>query len=236
MDCFHTVSSNGTGTPPFFSTKLQNKALNEKEVAADTMPSPMNQLSTHERELVTFEIHGVNQVTTGSMEFRQEKLRSLSTELSVIVRGKSAFNMAQSQNPQYTINPDFRLLFLRSTDWNVKESAQLMLQFFRAKLELFGQSLLTRPITFNDLSAEVQKSVRLGFIQVLPFRDTAGRAIVVFFPSLLENSGISTEDMVRIRNQHSIIDDYDTKAASDTFLPCIGASGVVYNHERFRRY
>mmetsp|Transcript_23453 Transcript_23453/g.57663 ORF Transcript_23453/g.57663 Transcript_23453/m.57663 type:complete len:311 (-) Transcript_23453:490-1422(-) len=196
MDCFHPVSNAGSSTPPFFSTKLQNAALNEKEVAADA-PSAMNQLSTRERELVMFEIHGVNQVTTGSTEFQQEKLRSLTTELAATVRGKSAFTSAQTQNPQYTIDPDFRLLFLRSTDWNVKESAQLMLQFFRAKFELFGQSLLTSRVTFNDLSPEVQKGVRLGFIQVLPFRDTAGRAIVVFIPSLLENSGTTTEDMLR---------------------------------------
>lgn len=199
MDCFHAVSNSGPSTPPFFSTKLRNEAFNEKEAVAATgsEPSAMNQLSTRERELVMFEIHGVNQVTTGSMEFQEDKLRSLSAELSGIERGKSAFATAQSQNPQYTIDPDFRLLFLRSTDWNVTESAQLILQFFRAKLELFGQSFMTKRITFNDLSLEVQNAVKLGFIQVLPFRDTAGRAIVVFFPSLLENSGTSTGDMVR---------------------------------------
>lgn len=205
MDCFRPGSS-GPSTPPFFSTKLQHAALNsDKEGLAESSTSPMNELSHQEREQVMFEIHGVNEVTIGSREFQEEKLRSLSIELASIELGKSAFNMAQAQKPHYTTDQHFRLLFLRSTDWNVKESAQLMCQFFRAKLELFGPQLLTRRITFSDLSPSVKKSVELGFIQVLPFRDTAGRAIVVFFPSMLENSGTSTEDMVRLTVEHSMI-------------------------------
>lgn len=226
MDCLPTASNNGPSTPPFFSSKLQFEALREKEVsgaAAGTAPSPMNQLSTTEREMVMFEIHGVNQVTARSMEFQQEKLRSLSSAISDVVRGKSAFTKAQLQNPKYTADPDFRLLFLRATDWNVEESTRVLLQFFRAKLELFGPTLLTRRIAFNDLSTEVKKSVELGFIQVLPFRDTAGRAIVTLFPSLLENSGTSTEDMVRIffnkrKLRHGDPYRYDEEETSDTIF------------------
>jgi hypothetical protein len=198
MDCCRADSDGASASPPFFSTQesLYRYTDFSEDEAAVTLSAAMNRLSNQEREKVLYEIHGVNEIRIESSKLQQEKLQELSEELSKIVIGTRAYKMALSHNPKYVNDVDFRLKFLRYTEWNAREAAIILLQFFHAKWELFGEYLLTKSITQAVLSPGVRKCLELGFLQVLPFRDAAGRAIVVFFPSLLEDTGTFTEDMV----------------------------------------
>lgn len=197
MECWHTDNDEAsTSSPPFFSTQPLHGGLTG-DAAAITLSAAMNGLSIQEREKVMYEIHGVNEIRTESSKAQQGKLQKLSAELSSIVRGERAYKMALSQNPDHVNDIDLRLQFLRYAEWDTREAALILVQFFKAKLELFGEALLTKSIAQTDLSVGVKRCLELGFVQVLPFRDTAGRAIIVFFPSLLEDSGVATGDMVR---------------------------------------
>eukprot|EP00980_Cylindrotheca_fusiformis_P014026 scaffold3670_cov124-Cylindrotheca_fusiformis.AAC.2 len=175
-----------TTSPPFFPTELlQHAPLGEDEASA-TLSAAMSSMSMKEREKVLYDIHGVNEIQTETFETQQEKLRQLETELLKLEKGTRAYKLALLQNPGQVRDPEFRLQFLRSAEWDAKEAALKLVQFYQAKLELFGEHLLGKTITHADLSPEV-----------LPFRDTAGRSILIHFPSLLQDSGATTDDMIR---------------------------------------
>lgn len=75
------------------------------------------------------------------------------------------------------------LKFLRSESFHVTKAADRMVRFFDLKLFLFGPALLCKEITMDDLSKDDRNTLKAGFIQVLPVRDRAGRAIIVLVPT-----------------------------------------------------
>ena len=89
----------------------------------------------------------------------------------------SAFRQAQMYNPNYVNDRSFRLMFLRADEFNCKKSAQRIVDHFECKLEFFGAELLTKDISYGDLSIEEQNIVKSGNFQFLPETDHAGRRI-----------------------------------------------------------
>jgi hypothetical protein len=227
MDCSRADSDGASASPPFFSTQESLHTDFSEDEASVTWSAAMNRLSNQEREKVLYEIHGVNEIRIESSKLQQEKLQELSEELSKIVIGTCAYKMALSHNPKYVNDVDFRLKFLRYTEWHAREAATILLHYFQAKRELFGEELLTKSITQAVLSPGVRKCLELGFLQVLPFRDAAGRAIVFLFPSLLEDAGTFTEDMVWY--MHRMFEMYCIREANTHAFFCIaGSSRMVY--------
>ena len=145
----------------------------------------LNQLSLDEREKVYHELHGVDDIIRETPEFVQSCLNQLDVELDRIKRTHrkaSAFLVAEEMSMSYVSDQGLRLKFLRSEKFDVKKAAERMIRFFDCKLFFFGQEKLCKDITLQDLSKEDMKSLKAGYMQILPIRDQAGRNVFLFAP------------------------------------------------------
>jgi hypothetical protein len=61
-----------------------------------------------------------------------------------------------------------------------------MFQHFDLKLELFGETKVSRNITLADMDEENMECMENGHVQWLPLRDQAGRAITVISPRFMK--------------------------------------------------
>ncbi|CAJ1947381.1 unnamed protein product [Cylindrotheca closterium] len=91
-----------------------------------------------------------------------------------------AYLKAQSLNPAYVGNREFRLMFLRTDRFDVPNAALRMVRHFQIKLDLFGKNRLGRDITQDDMTKEDMEALRDPIVRLLPTRDRAGRAIIHF--------------------------------------------------------
>jgi hypothetical protein len=73
---------------------------------------------------------------------------------------------------------------LRADDYDPYKAALRLVRHFESKLNLFGEELLCKDITQDDLDEETLKCLYSGWIQDLPVRDMAGRVVNVAFKKL----------------------------------------------------
>eukprot|EP00934_Nitzschia_sp_Nitz4_P002157 Nitzschia sp. Nitz4//scaffold72_size95085//18070//19503//NITZ4_004747-RA/size95085-processed-gene-0.7-mRNA-1//1//CDS//3329557336//2157//frame0 len=139
----------------------------------------MAALSTVDRENIYYDIHGVAAPLEESAEKVRNCLQELDLELAGSKMNKVAYKLAMDQDPAYVQSSEFRLRFLRSCRFDVKQSAKRFILHFKLKYELFGKELLTKDITQEDLNQEDLDALynTLGFS--LPDRDPAGRLVIV---------------------------------------------------------
>lgn len=79
--------------------------------------------------------------------------------------------------PSYVRNVSFQLMFLRAEKYNAKLACCRMVHFFKEKRILFGSHTLGRDITLNDMDERDMELLQSGYMQILPQRDRAGRAV-----------------------------------------------------------
>ena len=143
----------------------------------------LNRLSMRERDHVLQDIHGVADIVDEEAEFVNNCLLQLEMELERLPRqNKNAYLQAYAKDAAYVSNRDFRLMFLRADAFNVRNTALRMVDFFEAKLELFGADKLAKTIAMDDLSKDDLRCLEAGYTQLLPERDRAGRAVIVVMP------------------------------------------------------
>jgi hypothetical protein len=103
------------------------------------------------------------------------------------------FVEAQKMNPNYVNSKEFRLMFLRmylETDHNtniitydVDKAANKLLLHFQTKKIIFGNGdVLGRDVRLSDLDINDRIAMDSGALQIMPDRDTAGRAILLYAP------------------------------------------------------
>eukprot|EP00980_Cylindrotheca_fusiformis_P016367 scaffold4880_cov106-Cylindrotheca_fusiformis.AAC.1 len=156
--------------------------FNETEVKE--LASKVSAITLDEREAALFDMHGV----APTPEEDPERLSTALTEMNEMLTSMicweqaSAFKLADSQAPEYTRSHKLLLMFLRSENFNIKEAATRMIAFFQHKLSLFGpEKLCKETIGQNDLDAEDLEHLAAGRLQLLPRRDHAGRAQLIYF-------------------------------------------------------
>jgi hypothetical protein len=137
----------------------------------------VHNLSLQERNRVYEEIHGVAEPLQEDPEFVAQRLSEFEWHLSTI-RNKPAYDFAMQQSPEYVNDRNFRLRFLRSTEFDAHKAAQKIVNHFEFKMELFGQEKLAQNITLDDLNEKDLIYLRSGAIQILPITDRAGRPIL----------------------------------------------------------
>jgi hypothetical protein len=155
----------------------------------------LNRLSMQEREQVNYDVHGVAELMPEGSEFISTRLVQLELELAKITE-KVAYSQALMQDPNFVKNRDFRIRFLRAGRFAAAEAAVRMVRHFQYKMELFGAGKMVKDIEIDDLDSEDIKVLESGFIQLLPVRDRAGRAIMCWNPILRKDAGI--EQRVRV--------------------------------------
>ena len=156
-----------------------------EDIDIDTILSKeLLQLSLKDRNEIDEEIHGVLTLAPKeSPEFLEEALFKLSVELERIPDEsptKTAYLESQTFPKTYVNDRDFRLCFLRCDLFDANKAAMRILKFLALALEFFGPEALQRPIRFSDLDKGEEKLLRKGYVQVMPYRDRAGRPIHVW--------------------------------------------------------
>lgn len=171
-----------------------------KEQDADALlANELNQMSLEERERTYEEIHGVGRILEETTEMIDHHLQQMDFALNRLPLN-AAYMLAIQRDPEYITNPRFRLMFLRSTNFNVDMAAQKLLDFFQGKLELFGQQTLTRSLYLSDLDPDDLACLKSGAYQLLPGRDSAGRAVIVDFHLIVEKCYKHPKNLVSAQN------------------------------------
>lgn len=153
-----------------------------QDIDIDSMISKeLLQLSLRDRNKIDEEIHGVMTLAPEeSPEFLEQALLQLAEEIEGIPDNspaKAAYLQSQGYPNTYVNTKDFRLKFLRCDLFDARKAAGRMLKFLTVASDLFGPQLLHRPMRFSDLTKGDEKILRKGFVQILPYRDRAGRPI-----------------------------------------------------------
>jgi hypothetical protein len=149
----------------------------------------LTRLSMQEREQVIHDVHGVAEVMPERPEFVSTRLIQLELELAKITE-KAAYNQSLRQDPKFAKNRNFRIRFLRADRFVAADAAVRLVRHFQYKMELFGAEKLVKDITIEDLDSEDIKVLKSGFIQLLPVRDRAGRAVMCWNPILSNDAEI----------------------------------------------
>eukprot|EP00526_Cylindrotheca_closterium_P009688 CAMPEP_0113622620 /NCGR_PEP_ID=MMETSP0017_2-20120614/11600_1 /TAXON_ID=2856 /ORGANISM="Cylindrotheca closterium" /LENGTH=420 /DNA_ID=CAMNT_0000532473 /DNA_START=31 /DNA_END=1290 /DNA_ORIENTATION=- /assembly_acc=CAM_ASM_000147 len=190
----------------------------------------LNQLSLDERETVYYEMHGVDEIVQETPGLVETSLNRLELELERIKhthRKAIAYRMAEEMSPEYVQDQTLRMKFLRSEKFDVQKSAERMIRFFDCKLHFFGQAKLCQDITLQDLDKDDLKSLKAGYMQILPIRDRAGRAVFIAVPSKQTFKTPMNKYRAYFYLSMVMADDVETQKR--------GVSMVVYNVEKFER-
>jgi len=83
--------------------------------------------------------------------------------------------------PHYAGSNNFKLMFLRATNYDTQAAALRITAYWQEKVKLFGIDRAFRRLGLQDLTeAEHEIALRRGGIQALPGTDAAGRGIVFY--------------------------------------------------------
>jgi hypothetical protein len=169
------------------STEKLQKENPSNEDVDQHVAKQLNKMSIEEREIVFYDLHGISekQKKEDDPGFVVERLAQLREALDKkSPAGKQAYELALKINREYVTNRGFRLKFLRADDYDPYNAALRLVRHFETKLDLFGEELLCKDITQDDLDEETLKCLYSGWIQDLPVRDMAGRVVNVGFSKL----------------------------------------------------
>jgi hypothetical protein len=162
---------------------IARRGIEEPADMDKVLAQEVNNLSLQERNRVYEEVHGVAEPLGGDPEFVAQRLSVFDWHLSTI-RNKPAYDLALQQSPEYVNDSNFRLMFLRYTEFDANKAAQKLAAYFDCKMELFGREKLAQNITLGDLDEKDLVYLRSGAIQILPATDRIGRPIFFLQPEI----------------------------------------------------
>jgi hypothetical protein len=138
----------------------------------------LNELTVEERETIYEEVHGVAKLQEETSQFVEACLKDLRDEISKLSRGKRrALDRAFFLRPTLPNERVFLLMFLRADRYNARNAAHRMALYFTSKLELFGDNLLAKEITLEDLDEDDIECVNMGSVNILREKDRSRRTI-----------------------------------------------------------
>jgi hypothetical protein len=164
------------------------QTADEDEDPTTLVANAMSNLSLVEREQASEDLHGVSAEVNETPELIASALHKMELCLQKI-RHKAAYQvaLARQEGASYVQNPTLRLAFLRADRFDEKKAAERFVGFLDWKVRLFGlEKLCQWHIGLDDLDYDAQSLVKSGIDQILPSRDTRGRAVLV----IMANSGI----------------------------------------------
>ena len=112
-------------------------------------------------------------------QLENQKLSEMNSAIDLIAN-KMAYQQAFEKHPAYVTDPKLRLVFLRTESHDATKAAQRFIDFLDEKQRRFGPFANARQLTLDDLNnASKSLLLRKGLFQVLPTRDSSGRAILL---------------------------------------------------------
>jgi hypothetical protein len=143
--------------------------------------------------------HELTLLTSNNMECAYQKALLIEQDQRAAVTGSAGYSASTKRTTaaatialegaagscSYVQGDDFRLMFLRADEWNVKLAAKRMIGFLELKLKLFGMEKLCRDIVLDDLKEGDDGDwnyVKCGYFQQIPLKDRSGRTILMVWP------------------------------------------------------
>jgi hypothetical protein len=139
----------------------------------------LNDLSMQEREQGLQDLHGVSDLHPEDPPFVQQRLADLKSEL----------RMGSDESEDREL-----IKFLRAETFDSRKAAARYHRFQELQMNLFGKR---GNIRYSDLSEQDIKFLQSGFMQLLPQRDRAGRAIMICIGSIKQQLRTPLESDVR---------------------------------------
>jgi hypothetical protein len=169
----------GGGGPAGHHNKRGGPRRDDNTIVSDSeLARRLQELSVKERNQLYEEIHGVASIPDEEPVIVETRLAQLDDEITRI-RDKPAYLKALFLAPRRVKSRAFRMMFLRAAEFDPREAAARMVQHYENKLELFGESLLGKDITLEDLSEDDVVALQTGSTMFLPAPDMAGRGVNV---------------------------------------------------------
>lgn len=146
----------------------------------DILTNEMEKLSFEEKEKAVFDVHGFcnglknpGTAIAEATEEEEEKLVKLDKELKKLKVDPSNTLVQQKE---------FRLMFLRCEDLDVKVAALRIVNNIKTKTKLFGAHTADRRLEHSDLDEDDLRVLDSNFIKICPHKDTSGRFVLIHVP------------------------------------------------------
>jgi hypothetical protein len=182
-------------TASLLSGKIPQEATNADYIDS-VIAKQMSLLSVKDRERAYMDVHGVSDLVEETPEMVEGGLVQLESEI-LLLKDRAAYDLAESMDPSYIRNRDFRLAFLRTELFHSQQAAMRLIRHFQMKLDLFGKDRLVTDITQDDLDQDDLDALYSGHGRFLSATDRAGRLINLVLPRRL--GAFSTISLVRHR-------------------------------------
>ena len=98
----------------------------------------------------------------------------------------------------YIYHKTFRLKFLRADMYDARKAAHRYLRCLECLLQYFGSYAFQRPLLYNDLCNKSQDAIKMGYVQVLPSRDRAGRLVVFVQDAMNQTTGHNMSIILKV--------------------------------------
>ncbi len=147
----------------------------------DEIAKELNALTMQERETILHQLHGVSNdnIIEESEDVIAESLINFQILLEEerIKQSNHLLRLAEKQYPNRIKDEDFRLMFLRANNFDIKAAVDRLLAHLEMQQLLFGEEKVGKKITLNDLTAGDIQALENGHFQILPEKDRAGRLV-----------------------------------------------------------
>ena len=163
----------------FFPFNIAKEATDIDHV--DSMiAQQMSNMTVQDREQALLDIHGISPIIEETPELISTRLMEMESHIRNQLY-REAYDIAESMNPNYVRDPEFRLMFLRADLFDTQNAALRLIRHFEAKRDLFGVEKLTQDITQDDLDKEAMDALHDGYAQYLRTPDKNNRVVAIWF-------------------------------------------------------
>jgi len=215
---------------------IESLSLKPDRVTEDMVNSllaaELNQMTTEERGAVYEQLHGVREIVHETPELQSTQLHRLEQEIQRIPN-KLAYEQALEISTEYISSTAFRMMFLRTFEFDAAAAAKKLVSFVKLKRDLFGPAVSARRVFLSDMNADDIETLESGMFQALPTRDCAGRFVAGNFRTLIPSKPYkTTENAVSFNRKGACVDceDRSDQTLTDTsFLVTDKESSIQYH-------
>lgn len=136
---------------------------------------------------------------TETPQLISSKLKQFEKELEKLSDEDTHWARQAKQKFPQLCKDDFKLMFLRCEVFNSDLAAQRYAQYWKKRVEIFGEERAFLPLTLNQAlhDPSIQKAFHMGVMTLLDkAKDPAGRAIVYFDPSKYDPSKYTLQTII----------------------------------------
>jgi len=168
-------NDSGLVTPPFPDD------IEDVDVDAvdDLLTREMSQLPLKMQYHINRDVEGMNILASAEpLELASMGLEALNNELGITDSSRQCYQLAGRMGSKTIETGAFRLKFARAELFDAGKAATRIENHLKILRKYFGDESLKRPIYLTDLDKVERDLLKSGYIQALPYRDTAGRRII----------------------------------------------------------